>query len=213
MRLTLAANSGRLNREGNRFGPVDPESQVHQLLRPTPHPPADRRHPGGRPHVPQTQPQRTGPNHLRAPAVADPLRQQPHPAGDASAGGTRTALDPDPGPSSAPDGAGKSRSCRARGPLPGPPSRCPWPRSPRCGWRSRAALRRSRSGTNSCTLPPARLPPADRQHLRYFLRDRDGRSLGCLLFDFAAVQLGCRDQWIGWQGRSSRGAGSNGSRS
>ena len=36
------------------------------------------------------------------------------------------------------------------------------------------------------------------QHLRYFLLDRDGRSLGCLLFDFAAVQLGCRDRWIGW---------------
>ena len=42
------------------------------------------------------------------------------------------------------------------------------------------------------------------QHLRYFLRDRDGRSLGCLLFDFAAVQLGCRDQWIGWQGQAHR---------
>ena len=42
------------------------------------------------------------------------------------------------------------------------------------------------------------------QHLRYFLRDRDGRSLGCLLFDFAAVQLGCRDRWIGWQGQAHR---------
>ena len=42
------------------------------------------------------------------------------------------------------------------------------------------------------------------QHLRYFLLDRDGRSLGCLLFDFAAVQLGCRDQWIGWQGQAHR---------
>ena len=42
------------------------------------------------------------------------------------------------------------------------------------------------------------------QHLRYFLLDRDGRSLGCLLFDFAAVQLGCRDRWIGWQGQAHR---------
>lgn len=42
------------------------------------------------------------------------------------------------------------------------------------------------------------------QHLRYFLLDRHGRLLGCLLFDFAAVQLACRDQWIGWRGQAHR---------
>ena len=41
-------------------------------------------------------------------------------------------------------------------------------------------------------------------HLRYFLRDRQGRLLGCLLFDFAARDLACRDQRIGWQGRAHR---------
>ena len=42
------------------------------------------------------------------------------------------------------------------------------------------------------------------QHLRYFLRDRAGRTLGCLLFDFAAVRLACRDQWLGWQAQTHR---------
>ena len=41
-------------------------------------------------------------------------------------------------------------------------------------------------------------------HLRYFLRDRQGRLLGCLLFDFAARDLACRDQRIGWQGPAHR---------
>ena len=38
-------------------------------------------------------------------------------------------------------------------------------------------------------------------HLRYFLRDRHGRQLGCLLFGFATRNLECRDTWIGWQQR------------
>ena len=41
-------------------------------------------------------------------------------------------------------------------------------------------------------------------HLRYYLLDRQGRQLGCLLFDFAARQLACRDAWIGWQGEARR---------
>ncbi len=36
-------------------------------------------------------------------------------------------------------------------------------------------------------------------HARYWLRDCRGRLLGCLLFDFAARQVACRDRWIGWQ--------------
>ena len=35
-------------------------------------------------------------------------------------------------------------------------------------------------------------------HLRYFLLDRDGRKLGCLLFSHGSRQLPCRDEWIGW---------------
>lgn len=35
-------------------------------------------------------------------------------------------------------------------------------------------------------------------HLRYYAIDRHGRKLGCLLFSFATLSLGCRDQWIGW---------------
>ena len=42
------------------------------------------------------------------------------------------------------------------------------------------------------------------QNLRYFLLDRDQRTLGCLLFDFAAVRLACRDQWLGWQAQAHR---------
>ena len=34
--------------------------------------------------------------------------------------------------------------------------------------------------------------------LRYFLLDRDGRKLGCLLFSHGSRQLQCRDAWIGW---------------
>ena len=41
-------------------------------------------------------------------------------------------------------------------------------------------------------------------HLRYFLADRDGRRLGCLLYDFAAQRLPVRDRWIGWQHQSHR---------
>ncbi len=41
-------------------------------------------------------------------------------------------------------------------------------------------------------------------HLRYFLRDRHGRQLGCLLFGFATRNLECRDSWIGWQGQAHR---------
>lgn len=36
-------------------------------------------------------------------------------------------------------------------------------------------------------------------HLRYFLLDRQGRRLGCLLFSQATHSLRCRDEWIGWQ--------------
>ena len=35
-------------------------------------------------------------------------------------------------------------------------------------------------------------------HLRYFLLDRQGRRLGCLLFSQATRSLACRDEWIGW---------------
>lgn len=35
-------------------------------------------------------------------------------------------------------------------------------------------------------------------NLRYFIIDRHGRKLGCLLFSFASVSLDCRDKWIGW---------------
>lgn len=35
-------------------------------------------------------------------------------------------------------------------------------------------------------------------HLRWFVLDRDGRRLGCLLFEAAATSLPARDAWIGW---------------
>ena len=41
-------------------------------------------------------------------------------------------------------------------------------------------------------------------HLRYFLEDRDGRLLGCLLYDFAALRLPVSDRWIGWQDQPHR---------
>jgi len=36
-------------------------------------------------------------------------------------------------------------------------------------------------------------------HLRYYLRDNQGNTLGCLLFSFAVQSLPCRDDWIGWE--------------
>ena len=38
-------------------------------------------------------------------------------------------------------------------------------------------------------------------HLRWFVLDRDGRRLGCLLFEAASRTLPARDDWIGWGGR------------
>ena len=35
-------------------------------------------------------------------------------------------------------------------------------------------------------------------HLRWFILDREGRRLGCLLFEAAAKTLPARDAWIGW---------------
>ncbi|MDE0000879.1 MAG: IS4 family transposase [Rhodospirillaceae bacterium] len=35
-------------------------------------------------------------------------------------------------------------------------------------------------------------------HLRYAIVDRDGRWLGCVLFQFAVPSLACRDDFIGW---------------
>ena len=35
-------------------------------------------------------------------------------------------------------------------------------------------------------------------HLRYYLLDRHGRRLGCLLFSQASRSLACRDAWVGW---------------
>ena len=37
------------------------------------------------------------------------------------------------------------------------------------------------------------------QHIRYFVVDRQGRKLGCLLFSYDSKSLSCCDQWIGWQ--------------
>ena len=34
--------------------------------------------------------------------------------------------------------------------------------------------------------------------MRYYVLDRTGRKLGCLLFSFATRDLACRDEWIGW---------------
>ncbi len=38
-------------------------------------------------------------------------------------------------------------------------------------------------------------------HIRHFVTDRDGRRLGCLLFEAVTKTLPCRDRWIGWTGR------------
>lgn len=38
-------------------------------------------------------------------------------------------------------------------------------------------------------------------HLRWFILDRDGRRLGCLLFEAASRVLPDRDEWIGWTER------------
>ena len=40
--------------------------------------------------------------------------------------------------------------------------------------------------------------------LRYWLRDRRGRQLGCLLFEAGTTRLPCRDVWMGWRDRAKR---------
>ena len=40
--------------------------------------------------------------------------------------------------------------------------------------------------------------------LRYWLRDRRGRQLGCLLFEAGTTRLPCRDAWMGWRDRAKR---------
>ena len=39
-------------------------------------------------------------------------------------------------------------------------------------------------------------------HIRYFVADREGRRLGCVLFEAATKTLPCRDRWIGWTDRA-----------
>ncbi len=39
-------------------------------------------------------------------------------------------------------------------------------------------------------------------HIRYIVTDRQGRRLGCLLFEAATKVLPCRDRWIGWSDRA-----------
>ena len=41
-------------------------------------------------------------------------------------------------------------------------------------------------------------------HLRYAIADRDGRWLGCMLFQFAARSLPCRDDFVGWDAAARR---------
>ncbi|MBL4869288.1 MAG: IS4 family transposase [Pseudomonadales bacterium] len=41
-------------------------------------------------------------------------------------------------------------------------------------------------------------------HLRYFILDRQGRKLGCLLFSYAVTRLPLRDEWIGWQDQAHK---------
>ena len=41
-------------------------------------------------------------------------------------------------------------------------------------------------------------------HLRYFIRDKQGRPLGCLMFSYAVKSLPSRDKWIGWQDKSHK---------
>ncbi len=41
-------------------------------------------------------------------------------------------------------------------------------------------------------------------HLRYFILDKQGRKLGCLMFSYAVKSLACRDEWIGWQERKHK---------
>ena len=41
-------------------------------------------------------------------------------------------------------------------------------------------------------------------HLRYFIVDKQGTELGCLMFSYAVKALACRDEWIGWQEKSHK---------
>ena len=49
---------------------------------------------------------------------------------------------------------------------------------------------------------PPPLPPQTPVWGGYFVADREGRKLGCLLFEAATKTLPCRDNWIGWSDRA-----------
>jgi hypothetical protein len=44
------------------------------------------------------------------------------------------------------------------------------------------------------------------QNMKYLVRDKGGRDLGCLLFGAAAWQAGARDQFVGWDQRQRAAA-------
>ena len=147
-----------------RSGPAHRAAGLDQLVRTAPAPQPDCGHPRDRHRLAPAQPHRTGPHRLPAPALADPSRQQPHPAGDARAGGTRTALDPGPArPPRAPDGAAKRPSRRASAARPKPPLEGPLPQlEPAAPCGSSATALRPACGTNSCnaTTPWAIASPS-----------------------------------------------------
>ncbi len=41
-------------------------------------------------------------------------------------------------------------------------------------------------------------------HLRYWIVDREGPKLRCLMFSYAVRSLACRDEWIGWQDQAHK---------
>lgn len=161
-----------------------------------------RRHPADRHHVAPAEPHRTGPHGLRAPALADPngrkLLQQARGLLEERERFGILTLPARRGP-----GRGRQR-----------------PVGPGSGSDPQEAIGGTLADLTPLALERAREPEqvaawnawvqryhllGCRQpigaHMRYLRR---GRPLGCLLFDFAARQLACRDRWIGWQRQAYR---------
>ena len=172
-------------------GPALPQFALHDLRRRAHEPASDRRDPGDRAVLPQAQPHRTGAHRVRAAGTAHARRE--HPAAP--------------------------RPARARGPGRGPQKPLPLD--------GRTAPQPSRREALDA-LAPVRLETATepedvalwnqwveryhpwryRQppgaHLRYWVRDGQGRLPSCLPFDRATRRLPCRDRFIGWEGPAFR---------
>ncbi len=180
-----------------RAGPLDRQTPVHHMLRPPLEASVDRPYPRGGADVGQAPSLRTGPPPLHSAPLADPARPASHATDPAPAEGPGTSRHPAPlAPKRGGERPRQQPLLSALHPALAEPLRCLLPLRLSCvtdaqevALGNKFVARYHPVGYRRPGGPPRRC----------FLRDRQGRTLGCLRFDCAAPRLACRNQWIGWQ--------------